>query len=228
MDDREHADQPGVAQVGVEARQLGRGQHPLVDDRARREAGEADVLAELDFGHAPDQEQPPLEGVLFVGALAGADQELADPRGRGTRKPSRHRLVHRDVAPAEHPLALRGDDLLDPRLDLARALVLAGEEADGDGDPPRLGHVRGLDPELARVVAEKSVRQPEQDPGAVAGVLVGAGGAAVLESVERRQPSLDHLVDRLRVEAGDAGDAAAVVGVLGTNEPAAAGLVSCD
>ena len=41
--------------------------------------------------------------------------------------------------------------------------------------------------------------------------LVGAGRAAVLEAVERDQAAVDRLVDRLAVEAGDEGDAAAVV-----------------
>ena len=55
------------------------------------------------------------------------------------------------------------------------------------------------------------MRQAEHDPGAVAGRLVGAGGAAMLEAVERDQGAVDRLVDRLAVEAGDAGHAAAVV-----------------
>jgi hypothetical protein len=41
----------------------------------------------------------------------------------------------------------------------------------------------------------------------------------MLEPVERGQRPLDHLVQRLPVEAGDAGDPAAVVVVLGADEP---------
>ena len=55
------------------------------------------------------------------------------------------------------------------------------------------------------------MRQPDHDPGAVAGRGVGAGRAAVLEPVEGDEGAVDRLVDRPAVEATDERDAATVV-----------------
>ncbi len=46
MDQRQSALEPHVEQVGEELRQLGRGEHALVDDRAGAEAGEVDLVAD--------------------------------------------------------------------------------------------------------------------------------------------------------------------------------------
>ena len=64
VDDRERALQLGVAQVGVEARQLRRGQHPLVDERARAEARDRERRARLELGDPAGDEQAALELVL--------------------------------------------------------------------------------------------------------------------------------------------------------------------
>ena len=47
---------------------------------------------------------------------------------------------------------------------------------------------------VAELAAEERVRDLHEDPGAVARVLVGARGAAVLEARERRERALDRLV----------------------------------
>ena len=68
------------------------------------------------------------------------------------------------------------------------------------------------------------MREAEHDPGAVAGRLVGAGRAAMLEAVEGDERAVDRLVDRRPVEPGDAGDAAAVMEEAGIVDAAEAGF----
>ena len=88
VDDREGAPQLRVAQVGVEARELGRGQHPLVDDGPRRDRGERD-LGRAQLGDPPDHEQLALERVL-VGRVGARGRSAdggspASPCGRWCR-----------------------------------------------------------------------------------------------------------------------------------------------
>ena len=97
-------------------------------------------------------------------------------------------LDDRDVAPAEHALAL----LLHPALqrgDRLRArFLVAREKADRDPVAPLVGQLEAGD------LPQEVVGQLDQDAGAVAGVRVGALGAPVLEVLERPQRSRDHLV----------------------------------
>ena len=103
---------------------------------------------------------------------------------------------------------------------------VAAHEAHRHRELPGAGEDDRLGVDLGGPRAEELVREPEHDPGAVAGRLVGAGGAAMLEPVERDQAAVDRLVDRPAVEAGDAGDAAAVVeerGIVDAREVLLAG-----
>ena len=74
-----------VLQVGVVAAELRRGQHPLVDDRARGEARDDRVGAALELEPAADHVELALERVLVGDAASrGRDDELPDERrGRG-------------------------------------------------------------------------------------------------------------------------------------------------
>ncbi len=211
MDDRERALQLGVAQVGVEAGELGRGQHPLVDDRPRAEARDRERRARLELGEPAGDEQAPLELVLVDHLRPGADQELAELRGDVARRLAAAREVDRDLAPAQRQLAGGDHRLLEQALLGLPQGRVAGEEDARDRDPARVGELGAGDPELAHARAQEAVGELDQDPGAVAGARVGARGAAVLEVVERRQRQVDDVVARLAVEAGDAGDAATVV-----------------
>ena len=211
VDDGERALQLGIAQVGVEPRQLRRAQHPLVDHGPGAEAGDRERRARLELGDPAGDEQPPLELVLVDHVGAGADQQLAELGGDVAGGLAAAGQVDRDLAPAERLLAGLDHRLLEqPLLRLPQGRV-AGEEAAGDRDAARVGQLRAGDPELAGAGAQEAVRELDQDPGAVAGARVGAGGAAVLEVVERGQRQVDDVVARLPVEARDEGDAAGVV-----------------
>ena len=83
------------------------------------------------------------------------------------------------------------------------------QEAHRDAVAPALGQLEVDDR------AQELVGHLDQQARAVAGVGVGAGGAAVLEVRDRLDPERHHLVARNVVQARDDGDAAGVVLVAG-------------
>ncbi len=90
--------------------------------------------------------------------------------------------VERHVAPADDALALGLDGVGEEALELGGARgVLAREEAHRDAVLPGRREV------VADDGAEEPVGKLEQDPRAVARPRVGAGRAAVLEVLERRE-----------------------------------------
>ena len=133
-------------------------------------------------------------------------------RRRRRRTPTCCR-VDRNVAPADDALPLGLDGRATSRSSsAARCVVLRQEEhrrrrtRPAAADPPGRRHGR-------------TRRGAEQDPGAVAGVGVGAGGAAMREVRERGERSHDGLVRGLAVEPRDERDAAGVVLVGRVVEP---------
>ncbi len=112
--ERERALEALVAQVGIEARELRRGQHPLVDERPGREARDDELRPGRELGDAPDDVELPLERVLIRRELGrGCDDELLDDwRDRACRLAD-VREIERDVAPADDALAFRGDGRLE-------------------------------------------------------------------------------------------------------------------
>ena len=198
VDDRQRAGQSGVAQIGVEPGELRRAQHPLVDHGARGEAGERD-LARAQLRDPPDHEQLALEGVLVGAPGAAPDHQLADDRHRGARRAAAALRVGRNVAPAERQLALRPDRLLQLGLEGLAALGVNRQEAHRYRQLAGRRHVGWLQAEVAGASAQELAGELDQDPGAVAGVRVGALGSAVLEVVQGREAPLDHLVDRFAV-----------------------------
>ena len=106
VDDRERALQLGVAQVGVEARELRRAQHPLVDERPRAEAGDRERRARpraRRSARATNRRRSNSSWSMHVGA--GADQQLAELGGDVAGGLAAAGQVDRDLAPAERLLA---------------------------------------------------------------------------------------------------------------------------
>ena len=66
-------------------------------------------------------------------------------------------------------------------------------------------------PVLLRFLAEEAVRNLKQDARTVAGVLLEAHAAAVLQVHEHGQRIVDHLVGTLSLQVGERADAACVV-----------------
>ena len=124
---------PLVGQVGEVAAELRRGQHPLVDQRPRREARDHEVRAGRPLGDPPDHVELALEREQVAVELGGrADEELAHHRGEQAGVRARLALLDRDVAPAEHDLALGRDGALEQLLELVPAGCLLRQEAHGD------------------------------------------------------------------------------------------------
>ena len=195
VDQRERGGEPLVLQVGVEAADLVGDQHPLVDAGPRREARGIEVRAGGQLDYAPDHVALALEGLLVLGESgAGGDEALADLRPRSVGGTPDEVGVYGDVAPPEEDLALGGDGVLDQLLDLAPERRLAGQEADTNRVAARLGQLE------VDHLPEEEVGNLNQDACPVAGLDVGALGAAVLKVVERLQRPDDHLVRGLVVE----------------------------
>ena len=211
VDERERGLGPRVLQVGVVAEQLRGGEHALVDDRAARERRHHEVRAGGELGHAADHVELALERVLVVQALrrGRGDHELLDVGREVVGGDADVVLVDRHVAPADDALALGLDGARQQRLELGAPLVVLGQEADGHAVAARGREV------VADETTQQLIGELEQDPGAVAGVGVGARGPAVLEVLQRDDRALHRLVARLAAEARDHGDATGVVLIAG-------------
>ena len=166
---RQAGGQPGVAQVREVARQLGRGQHPLVDDRAAGEAGDGQLGSALKLDDAADQVQLALELSLVLDLVGGLDDQLADDRRRHAGDLAHEAVVDRHVSPPEGTLALRHDRLLDQLLEGQPALGVPRQVADADAVAPGR---RQLDP--GDRSADERIGDLQEDPGAVTGVGIGS------------------------------------------------------
>jgi hypothetical protein len=192
-----------VLQVGVGAEELRRHQHPLVDDRARAEAREDEVGAGGELGDAADHVQLALERVR-VEAWGGGDDAVSDTRRSRRRGVTDVGEIERHVAPGDDALSLCLDGRADELLELGAARLVGRQEADGDAVLTWLREA-GYDR------PEELVGQLDQDAGAVTGLRVGAGSAAVLEVLERADRPHDRLVRGDAVQFGDRADPAGVV-----------------
>ena len=206
MDERERGADPLVAQVRVVARELRRGEHALVDDGARRERRDRDLLARARLDHAPHDVETALERELgVVVAQRRLDEDLPDERLDGGRARAGDVMVDRHVAPSEQALAAVLDGRLHDALDLAPRVRLAREEAHTDAVAAALGQFEVGD------LAQELVGRLHQDAGAIAGVELGAARPAVLEVVEHPEGLAYGLVRATVRQVGDGADAARVV-----------------
>ena len=186
MHERECSLDPLVSEVGVERLQLVGREHALVTDdpRAQRRevrgravehggqgvldvlAGEVDVTLELVAGEERAR-------LVRLGC-----EDLAEHRHDLSRRLARHARVDRHVAPTQDREVLVEEHLLD-RADRAvgilgrqerdtRRVFTGGREIEGHDRPEvRVGHL-------------------DRDPGAVAGVGLGARRAAVVQAARPR------------------------------------------
>ena len=174
----------GVAEVGVEARELRGGGERLVGDRPERERGEVDALDEL---RAPAR---PVGAELRVGLVRRGEHQLGDARDARPRARAQRRDVVRDVAPAERLEPLRTAGVLD------------------DPAQPRLAQEAHRDPG-ALDARERRVER-EQDAGAVAAHPVGGPGAAVRDRREAREGAVEELARGPPARVRDEADATGI------------------
>ncbi len=191
-----------VGQVRVERRQLQRGEHPLVDDRRRGQAGR--VQAGVVLHPLAQAECPPVEGQPGAAARCG-DEQLRQAGHRGPRARSAVPVVAGDVPPAEDGQAL-----------------LCGQFGDRRPGPGALGGIGGQEDKPGGVVAgrgqaeltggaEQGVRHLGQDARPVAGIRVAALGAAMVEIPQHGERLGHGLVCPAAGQVRDKADAARVV-----------------
>ena len=215
MEHRQRRDHAAVAQVGVVLGQLEGREHALVDDCAAGEAGEVEVLgvadaAALDLAleELADDEEAALEVVLGLDPGAAPDEDLVDGGLGQERGFAQHLVVGGDLAPAEEVLALTPDELAEEVHGEGAGVLIAVAEEHAHA----VGAARGqVDAKLGALVVEELVGGLDEDAGAVAGVDLGAAGAAVVEVGERLDRLLDDHVGAVSLEVHEEADAARVV-----------------
>ncbi len=193
---------PRIGQVRVEPLQLRRGEHPLVDDRRRRQARE--VRPGLVLGTLAQAERPPVEGRPAVAAGRGHEQ-VRQVRQHGARAAAALLRVVRDVAPAQDGQALGPRDLLHRGHHRGPLPRPGGQER----HPGRVA-ARLRQPEAAGL-AEQLVGDLGQDAGPVAGIRVAPLRAAVIQVPQHGERLGDDLVAAASGQVRDEADAAGVV-----------------
>ena len=215
MHEREGRLHRGVLQVGEVVVHLVGGEHALVNEGARREARDIPGLgagegrgADLAVGTLPDDVELALEGE-FVGQLRRAgDERLPHERLGGLGGVAQRGVLGRHGAPSEELAALGLHDLLETLLYLAADGGVARQEDQAGAVLADLG--QGETERLADL-GEKLVRELDEDAGTVAGIDLGAAGAAVVQVAQDLQPVLDHLVRLAAFHVHDEADAAGIV-----------------
>ena len=177
----------GVGQVRVELLKLGRGQHPLVHDRRRRQARE--VRAGLGLGLLSQAERPPVECQSPL-AAGPADEQLRQVRQHRPGALAAAVPVMRNVPPAEHGQVLPRGDALDGRHRLRPGAAIASASASvavwrQEDHPGRVGARPGQ--REAAGGAEEGVRDLGEDARAVPGAGIAALRAPVLQVAQHGQ-----------------------------------------
>src|SRR5690606_36107401 len=190
-------------------------QHAFVNQRAGGEAGhipglgaEEALVAQLGGGALADDVELAFEGELVGEAGGAADEDLADVGFAGPGGFAEGGVVGGHGAPAEEGLAFALDDLRELFLELAPVGGVAGEEDEAGAVAAGFGEV---DAGLFGGLDAKGVGDLQEDSGAVAGVGLAAGGAAVVEVFEDLDALAKGLVGGAALEVGDKADAARVV-----------------
>jgi len=157
------------------------------------------------FDALAHDEREPFEAHPVDRALGGADEQLAKQGHDLARPRADHRVVDRDVAPAENPQTLAADDLLDEGDDLVGVGSGGGQERDA-----RRVLTGGRQVEVDDL-PEEPIGHLDRDAGAVAGVRLGPLRAPVLEVAERSDAHGDDLVAGPAFDVDHERDAAGVV-----------------
>ena len=205
VDERQRALERGIAQVLVVGVELRRAQQALVDEPLRRQAHDR----ELGLGHAGGRGGPLDAAADHIElALEGRLDRPCAARRRAGARPARDARAsrpdalraHRQVAPAERPLALLGAD--------AHAQLLAAQPQDGvagqEDDPDRVAArlAAGRAPSSSRNAARRNrcgswVMIPAPSPV--------SGSAPVAPRWSRLASARERLPDELVARAGRRG-----------------------
>ncbi len=141
-------------------------------------------------------------------AGVATDEHLTHEGLAGTRGLAEHPVARLHRAPAEHLLAFRLHDLLEALLDQAPYGRIAGQE---DDPAAVLAGRRKREPRLAAHLLVEGVRHLDQDTGPVAGIGLGAAGAAMIEVLQDLQRLFEDPVRPPALDVDDEPDAAGIV-----------------
>jgi len=183
VDQGDLAREPGVREVREERFELGRGEHALVDDRARRERRE--VHAQAPLRPLAQPERAPVEVQPGQRALPVRHEHLPEDRHARGRGGTHEGGRDGDVAPRQDVEPLLRREALDGPRGVVGSAGLGGEESEARGVVPRRRQVHADDG------AQERVRYLGEDARAVAAVHLGAHGAAVVQVGQGRQAGVD-------------------------------------
>ena len=160
------------------------------------------------FGPLAQHEGAPLERHRVHPRVGRPDEELLDTRHRPEGGLPEAFGLDRQLAPAEHGEALLCRDLFDQAASLVRIVGVDGQERQADRIPTR---IRQREAGRLRGAHEEAVRHLHQDPGAVPGLHLSPGCAAVGQSFENGQRLVDDVVVGPPVQIRHHADTAGVV-----------------
>ena len=137
-----------------------------------------------------------------------ADEDLLDIGLRGARLAADGVAVDRRVAPAENRQALFLRNALEDAFALQAAVLVHRQEDHAHAVFAGLGQ---LNAQFAALARKESVRNLDQDAGAVAGLRVAARSAAMGQVDQNLDALADDLVAFFAADAGDQAHAAGIV-----------------
>ena len=176
---------PWIGEIREIFGQLLRQQHAFVDERLVREARDIPRRrafhrrsANFAVGALADHIKLALECKLVLDFRIPGDEDLLHERLARFCRVAEHRIAGRHRTPADHRLAFGLHDLLKALFDSPAHRRVARQK---DNAAAVLAGIRHGDAVLLARVDEKPVRHLQQHAGAVAGVHLGAAGAAVIQ-----------------------------------------------
>ena len=204
-----------VEQVRVEGSQLGGVEHPLEDDRPAAERGDVEVAAARNgrsrnglLDQAADDVELSLERHVLDHPLRSVDEDLADQGLAGLGARAQSRIIGRDLAPTQEVKPLFLHDTL-KETEAVDAADLVGREE----DHPYAVAAPAAQPDagFGGHLGQEAVGYLDGQAGAVAGVLLGAGGPAVLEIDQDGQGVANDSMGRAACDIHDESEAARIV-----------------
>ena len=215
VDERHGRFDGGVVEVDEETAHLRGHKHALVHDGARAHGAHIeDLVAQGELGvgllldGAAAHIQAALEGVAGGRVVGAAQEDLQDCGHAGAGRLAQVVRVDGHLAPKEQRHAGLGAALLKHAAGILYALVVLREKQHGHAI---VALCRQNLAALLSLFAEKVMRNLEQDAGAVAGVLLESGAAAVLQVDQNGQCVVQDLVMALAVDIGKRADATCIV-----------------
>ena len=215
VDERHGRFDGGVVEVDEEAAHLRGHKHAFVHDGARAHGADVENLVaqgKLGVGLLLDgaaaHVQAALECVAGRRVVGAAQKGLQDGRHAGAGRLTQVVRVDGHLAPKEQRHAGLGAALLKHATGILYALVVLREEQHGH---TIVALCRQNLAALLSLFAEKVMRDLKQDAGAVAGVLLESGAAAVLQVDQNGQRIVQNLVMALAVDIGKRADATCIV-----------------